>query len=245
MEGLENNNSLEKTLWKAKVLTIFPEMFPSFLGHSLAGKALFKKIWELEVFNIRDYTFDKHRTVDDEPFGGGVGMLMKPDVLDNALSKVYQNDGPLVYMTPRGKPLNQEKVIEFSKAKNVTILCGRFEGVDERIFKKYNFEEVSIGDFVLSGGEPAALLMIDAIVRLLDGVMGKEESFINESFAKGLLEYPQYTRPAVWQELEVPEVLTSGHHQKIKEWQEKQAEEITKERRPDLWEKYLSKTQKV
>ncbi|MGD9638067.1 MAG: tRNA (guanosine(37)-N1)-methyltransferase TrmD [Alphaproteobacteria bacterium] len=244
MEDFESSNSLEEeTLWKAKILTIFPEMFPGFLGQSLAGKALDKKIWELEVFNIRDYTFDKHRSVDDVPFGGGAGMLMKPEVLDSALSKVYHNDGPLIYMSPRGKVLSQERVVELSKEKNITVLCGRFEGVDERILEKYDFEEVSVGDFVLSGGEPAALVMIDAVVRLLPGVMGKEESFLEESFAKGLLEYPQYTRPANWEGREVPEVLISGHHKKISEWQKQKAIEITKERRPDLWEKYLTKTQ--
>ena len=240
MEDFESNFTNEKPLWKANVLTIFPEMFPSFLNQSLAGKALLKNIWELNVFNIRDYTFDKHRSVDDVPFGGGAGMLMKPDVLDNAIANIYKNEGPLIYMSPRGKILNQEKVIELSKEKVITVLCGRFEGIDERILKKYDFDEISIGDYVLSGGEPAALVMIDAILRNVKGVINKEETLANESFSnKNLLEYPQYTRPANWQNMDVPEVLLSGHHQKILEWQQKMAEEVTKNKRPDLWEKYL------
>lgn len=244
MKNLEKNHSSDHDpLWKAKILTLFPEMFPGFLGQSLAGKALLKNIWALEIFNIRDYALDRHRSVDDEPFGGGTGMLMKPEVLDRALAQVYQNDGPLIYMSPRGTVLNQAKVIELSQTKGLTLLCGRFEGVDERILKKYPFEEISIGDFILSGGEPAGLIMIDAIVRRLDGVIGKQESLLDESFAEGLLEYPQYTRPANWEGLEVPEVLLSGHHQKIEEWRKQQSIALTKQKRPDLWEKYLAKTE--
>ena len=223
---------------KVKVLTIFPEMFPGFLGYSLTGKALDQGLWSLEAVNIRDYAFDKHGSVDDTPCGGGAGMIMRPDVLGTALKANY-NGGRLIYMSPRGEPLTQAKVHELSRVENMTVICGRFEGIDERIIDAYNIEEVSIGDYILTGGEQAAMIMLDAVVRLLPGVLGNSESTENESFENGLLEYPQYTRPVVWDGREVPEVLLSGHHQNIARWREEKAIEITKRKRPDLLKKYL------
>jgi tRNA (guanine37-N1)-methyltransferase len=229
--------------WTAKVLTIFPEMFPGPLGHSLAGTALEKGIWALETVDIRDFASDKHRSVDDAPFGGGPGMVMRPDVIDGAINyakggrnaKASTPDLPFIYLTPRGRPLDQKRVTELAAGPGVILLCGRFEGVDQRVLEAQAAEEVSLGDFVLSGGEPAALVMLDACLRLLPGVMGKDASLEEESFERGLLEYPHYTRPQEWQGRKVPEVLTSGHHEKIAAWRKSQAEEITRERRPDLW----------
>ncbi|WP_142849622.1 tRNA (guanosine(37)-N1)-methyltransferase TrmD [Telmatospirillum sp. J64-1] len=225
--------------WTATLLTIFPEMFPGPLGLSLAGRALAEGKWALETVDIRDYASDKHRSVDDTPFGGGPGMVMRPDVLDAAI-RAKRGSGPLIYMTPRGRVLTQQRVRELAEEPGVTILCGRFEGVDQRLLEAHAVEEVSIGDFVLSGGEPAAMILMDAVVRLLPGVMGKEESLSEESFERGLLEYPHYTRPAEWQGRAVPEVLLSGHHEKIRAWRLRQAEEVTRQRRPDLWGRYVS-----
>jgi tRNA (guanine37-N1)-methyltransferase len=221
--------------WKATVLTIFPEMFPGPLGVSLAGKALEKGAWALEVLDIRDFARDKHRSVDDTPFGGGAGMVMRPDVVDAALARVEGEPGPLLYLSPRGRLLTQPLVRELALGPGVRLLCGRYEGVDERVLQARAVVEVSIGDYILSGGEPAAMVLLDAAIRLLPGVLGNELSPDEESFEQGLLEYPHYTRPAEWQGRKVPEVLTSGHHEEIRRWRRARAEELTKRRRPDLW----------
>lgn len=221
------------------VLTLYPEMFPGFLGYSLAGKAMEEGLWSLNAVNIRDFATDSYGTVDDLPFGGGAGMVMKPDVLDRALKASYKT-GPLLYMTPKGKPLSQQRVMELAKEPALTILCGRFEGVDERVLESWPFEEISIGDYVLSGGEPAALTLLDAVLRYVPNVLGNHDSLVEESFSNGLLEYPQYTRPQVWEGKAVPEVLVSGHHKNIENWRLSQSETLTKERRPDIWEKYLA-----
>jgi len=225
--------------WTARILTLFPEMFPGPLGQSLAGKALEKGIWRLETMQIRDFARDRHRTVDDTPFGGGAGMVMRPDVIDAALAAATA-DGlkPAIYLTPRGRLLTQGLVEELAAGPGAVLLCGRYEGLDERVIEARGLIEVSLGDFVLSGGEPAALALIDACVRLLPGVMGAEATLDEESFENGLLEYPHYTRPAVWNERAVPEILMSGHHEKIKAWRQAQAEETTRSRRPDLWDAY-------
>lgn len=220
-------------MFKAKILTIFPEVFPGFLGYSLTGKALKDGLWTLEAVNIRDYAFDKHGSVDDTPCGGGAGMIMRPDVLGNAIEHNYQG-GKIIYMSPKGQPLTQQKVHELSKEECLTVICGRFEGIDERVLEEYNIEEISIGDYVLTGGEQAAMIMLDAVVRLLPGVLGNAASTENESFEAGLLEYPQYTRPIEWKGRKVPDILLSGHHEKIAKWQREQALQITKQRRPDL-----------
>ena len=226
--------------WHATVLTIFPEMLPGPLGHSLAGKALQAGIWRLETVDIRDYARDKHRSVDDAPFGGGPGMVMRPDVLDAAIVGAG-GVGPLILLSPRGRPLDQERVRMLAAGSGVTLVCGRFEGVDERVIEVRSLEEVSLGDFVLSGGEPAAIALIDACVRLLPGVVGCAEALTEESFAKGLLEYPHYTRPQLWQGRAVPEVLVSGDHRRIREWRRAQAVRLTRERRPDLWRRQGAK----
>lgn len=224
---------------KVKVLTIFPEVFPGFLGVSLTGKALDEGKWTLETINIRDYAFDKHGSVDDTPSGGGAGMVMRADVLGAALEKNHTG-GRLLNMSPRGTPLTQAKVQELAQEKDLTIICSRFEGIDERVLEAYNVEDISIGDYILTGGEQAAMIMLDAIVRLLPDVLGNALSASEESFENNLLEYPQYTRPAEWQGRAIPEVLLSGHHKKIADWRHLQSEEITKQRRPDLWKKYLA-----
>lgn len=224
--------------WNARILTLFPEMFPGPLGLSLAGKALEQNLWSLEAVDIRDFATDRHGTVDDTPFGGGPGMVMRPDVIDRALASVEDQAGPVIYLTPRGRPLDQAAVQEFARQPGLTILCGRYEGVDERVIEARAMVEVSLGDFVLSGGEPAALALVDACVRLLPGVMGDAVSLDEESFESGLLEYPHYTRPAEWQGRCVPEVLVSGHHEKIRAWRRAQAERITQDRRPDLWSRH-------
>jgi tRNA (guanine37-N1)-methyltransferase len=224
-------------MWRATVLTIFPEMFPGPLGLSLAGKALQKGVWALDAVDIRDHATDKHRTVDDTPAGGGPGMVMKADVLARAIDFVCRNpDGrPRLLLSPRGTPLTQGRIVELAGGAGALILCGRFEGVDERVIEARQLEEVSLGDFVLSGGEIAALALIDACVRLLPGVMGKEASGTEESFADGLLEYPHYTRPQLFEGRPIPEVLTSGDHGKIAAWRRAEAEGLTRDRRPDLW----------
>lgn len=231
-------------LFTADVLTVFPEMFPGYLGHSLAGKALDEGLWKLNVTNIRDFASDRHRTVDDTPFGGGAGMVMRPDVLGRAVEAVHKAGTRLIYFSPRGRQVTQRLVEQIAAEGRAAFLCGRFEGIDERVLEAYPFEEVSLGDFVLSGGEPAALAVLDAIVRLLPGVMGSQDSLTEESFSQGLLEYPQYTRPVEWNGRTVPEVLCSGHHGKIALWRKAMAEQLTKQRRPDLWKAYLETAKK-
>jgi tRNA (guanine37-N1)-methyltransferase len=226
--------------WRATVLTIFPEMLPGPLAYSLAGKALEAGIWQLETVDIRDFARDKHRSVDDAPFGGGPGMVMRPDVLDAAIDGTG-GSGPLILLSPRGRPLDQERVRALAAMAGVRLICGRFEGVDERVLEARSVEELSLGDFVLSGGEPAAIALIDACVRLLPGVIGCAEALAEESFAEGLLEYPHYTRPQLWQGRAVPEVLASGDHQRVRAWRRLEAERLTRERRPDLWQQYLAK----
>jgi tRNA (guanine37-N1)-methyltransferase len=226
--------------WRATVLTIFPEMLPGPLAYSLAGKALQAGIWQLETVDIRDFARDKHRSVDDAPFGGGPGMVMRPDVLDAAIDGAG-GTGPLILLSPRGRPLGQERVRELAAAAGVRLICGRFEGVDERVLDASEVEEVSLGDFVLSGGEPAAIALIDACVRLLPGVVGGAETLAEESFTEGLLEYPHYTRPALWRGRAVPEVLVSGDHQRVRDWRRTEAERLTRERRPDLWRRHVAR----
>lgn len=229
-------------VWSSTILTLFPEMFPGPLGVSLAGKALIDEIWLLETVNIRDFTNDGYHGIDDAPFGGGAGMVMKADVVDKALQSVPRiREFPIIYLTPRGRPLNQVRVRELSDGEGVVILCGHYEGVDNRVIEAWDMEEISVGDFILSGGEIAALTLIDSCVRLLPGVAGNSESAVEESFETGLLEYPHYTRPREWNGREVPEVLISGHHNKVKDWRQRQSEKITKKRRPDLWEQYNTK----
>ena len=226
--------------WKAKVLTLFPEMFPGPLGLSLAGQGLEAGSWALEAVDIRDFAADKHRTVDDLPFGGGPGMVIRPDVVSEAIDAAAGADPSLalIYLTPRGRPLTQARVGELARGPGIVLLCGRYEGLDERVLDAHGLDEISLGDFVLSGGEAAAIAVIDACVRLLPGVVGAPESLIDESFENGLLEYPQYTRPREWRGRTVPEVLVSGDHEKVKAWRRHQAKAITRERRPDLWARY-------
>jgi tRNA (guanine37-N1)-methyltransferase len=228
-------------MWRVSVLTIFPEMFPGPLASSLAGKALTSNVWSLDTHDIRAAATDKHRTVDDTPAGGGPGMVMKADVLARALDAVPHDTRPRLLMSPRGKPLTQNRVATLAGGLGVVIVCARFEGVDERLIAARKLEEISLGDFVLSGGEPAAIALIDACVRLLPGVMGKEASAAEESFAGGLLEYPQYTRPPVFEGEPIPEVLTSGDHAKVAQWRRAEAERLTRERRPDLWAAYQAR----
>ncbi len=228
------------TVWRATVLTLFPEMFPGPLRHSLAGKALDAGIWTLESVDIRDFASDKHGSVDDNAFGGGPGMVLRADVLGAAIDHVCADDqdAPRILLTPRGRPLNQRRVRELAEEPRVVLVCGRYEGVDERVIEGRGFEEICLGDFVLSGGEVAAMALIDACVRALPGVVGDPASLEDESFESGLLEYPQYTRPAVWEGRETPEVLLSGHHARIAAWRRAEAERATRERRPDLWARY-------
>ncbi len=230
--------------WTINLLTLFPEMFPGVLGHSLAGKALERGDWAYNAVNIRDFTEDVHKSVDDTPYGGGAGMVMRADIIEKALLSI-DNPGHKIYLSPRGTPLTQAKVKEMVEMPALTLLCGRYEGVDQRVLDAYGFEEVSIGDYVLSGGEPAALILMDACIRLLPGVMGNDNTADNETFGAntgGLLEYPHYTRPATWTAEDgeahpVPEILQSGHHEKIQQWREKQSVDLTRRRRPDLLKK--------
>ncbi|SFJ37960.1 tRNA (guanosine(37)-N1)-methyltransferase TrmD [Celeribacter neptunius] len=231
-------------VWKAKVITLFPEAFPGVLGESLTGKALQDGKWQLEKIHLREFGVGKHKNVDDTPAGGGAGMVIRPDVMGEAIDFAMngtppdRQDWPLVYLSPRGKRFDQAMAQRWSKARGITMICGRFEGVDDRVLYHYGVEEVSLGDFVLTGGEIAAQAMIDATVRLLPDVLGNAESIEEESHSHGLLEHPQFTRPAEWNGLPIPEVLMSGHHGKIAEWRQKMAEKITRDRRPDMWERY-------
>ncbi len=231
-------------VWTARILSLFPEMFPGPLGESLAGKGLKDGLWNLEVTDIRDFATGRHRNVDDSPFGGGAGMVMRPDVLGSAIDAVAtanEDQKRILYFSPRGRVMDQAFVRELAEGPGAVMVCGRFEGIDQRVLDARTIEEVSLGDFILSGGEIAALALMDAVVRLLPGVTGNSESLGEESFEDGLLEYPLYTRPPVWEGREVPEVLLSGHHEKIREWRQRHSEEVTKERRPDLWKSRKSK----
>ncbi|RUA20394.1 MAG: tRNA (guanosine(37)-N1)-methyltransferase TrmD [Alphaproteobacteria bacterium] len=225
-------------MWKVRVFTLYPEMFPGPFAGGLYQKALEKKIWSLEVVNIRDYATDKHKTVDDTPFGGGSSMLIRADVIANSLDKNISNKSePIIYLTPKGKKFDHiyaKKIL----GKNINIICGHFKGVDQRLLETRNIEEVSVGDFILSGGEIGAFVLIDTIVRLIPGVIGNYNSLNDETFERNLLEYPQYTKPQKWEEKEVPDVLLTGNHKKIKDWRLTRSEDITRRRRPDLWEKY-------
>lgn len=227
--------------WRASILTLFPEMFPGPLGHSLAGKALESGIWSLDTVHMRDFATDRHHSVDDTPFGGGAGMVLRPDVVDAALGHVA--DGrPILCLTPRGRRFAQEDAVRLTGGDGVILLCGRYEGIDQRVIEARAMEEVSLGDYVLSGGEPAALVMLDAVVRLLPGVMGAADSAAEESFSHGMLEYPHYTRPAEWRGRRVPDVLLSGNHGAVAAWRREQSERITQERRPDLWASHIAGT---
>ena len=225
-------------MWQAQVFTLYPEVFPGPLSKGLYGKALSKKLWDLNIVNIRDAAEDKHKTVDDTPYGGGSGMLLKPDVLAKSLDQNEIKGGRIIYLSPKGKKFDQNYAQELSDEKSISLICGHFEGVDERVLATRNIEEISIGDYVLSGGETAAFVVIDSVLRLLPGILGNENSKVDESFENGLLEYPQYTKPQIWEEKAVPEVLLSGDHSKIKDWRLSQSEAITRVRKPDLWEKY-------
>ena len=232
-------------MWRASVLTIFPEMFPGPLGLSLAGKALASGAWSLDVVDIRSFATDKHRTVDDTPAGGGPGMVMKADVLGRAIDATATDTRPRLLMSPRGTPLTQARIEALTANVGVVVVCGRFEGVDERVIAARGLEEVSVGDYVLSGGEIAAMALIDACVRLLPGVMGTAASGAEESFADGLLEYPHYPRPQLWEGRPIPEILLSGYHAKIAAWRRAEAERLTRERRPDLWAALVSRCRGV
>ena len=230
------------SVWQAKVATLFPEMFPGVLGQSLAGRALENGIWSLDVKDIRDHATDRHRTVDDNPFGGGAGMVMRPDIVDAALRELRAEAPqlPLIYLSPRGKVLNQKRCRELAAGPGAILLCGRYEGIDQRVLDEHQAEEISIGDYILMGGELPAMVLIESCIRLIEGTVNKTESVDEESFETGLLEYPHYTRPANWNGRDVPEILLSGHHAKVQAWRHAQAEEITRERRPDLWDQYVA-----
>ena len=225
----------------AQVFTLYPDFFPGPLDKGLYGKAMEKKIWDLKTVDIREYALDKHKTVDDTPYGGGSGMLLKPDVIAKSLDANIKNGEKIFYLSPRGKVFNQNIAKEISKENKVNLICGHFEGIDQRVLDNRKIEEISIGDFVLSGGESASYVFLDAILRLIPGVIGNEESKNDESFENGLLEYPQYTKPQIWEEKSVPNVLLSGDHAKIKDWRLTQSKAITRHRRPDLWQKYNKK----
>jgi tRNA (guanine37-N1)-methyltransferase len=228
-------------MWQAQVFTLYPEIFPGPLAKGLYGKALVNKLWNLNVVNIRDSAADKHKTVDDTPYGGGTGMLLKADVLAKSLDQNVKKGERVFYLSPKGKKFNQKLAQDLSKEKSISLICGHFEGVDERVLTTRNIEEISVGDYVLSGGETAALVVLDSILRLLPRVLGNDKSSVDESFENGLLEYPQYTKPQIWEKKSVPEVLLSGDHGKIKDWRLSQSEAITRDRRPDLWLKYNKK----
>jgi tRNA (guanine37-N1)-methyltransferase len=237
-------------MWRATILTLFPEMFPGLMGHSLAGKALARSLWQLETVDIRTFATDRHGTVDDTPFGGGAGMVMRPDIVDAAIRSLSVSNRRLLVMSPRGQVFEQKLATELSQSEGVTLLCGRYEGIDQRVIDAHGATEISVGDYVLSGGETAAMVILDACVRLLPGVMGNEATVDEESFANGLLEYPHYTRPASWQDAAgvartVPEILLSGHHEKIKAWRLAEAERVTREKRPDLWQQYVETSGKL
>ena len=225
----------------AQVFTLYPDYFPGPLNKGLYGKAMEKKIWDLKTVDIREYTLDKHKTVDDTPYGGGSGMLLKPDVVAKSLDENTKSGEKIFYLSPRGKVFNQNLAKEISKENKINLICGHFEGIDQRVLDNREIEEISIGDFVLSGGETASYVFLDAILRLIPGVIGNEESKNEESFENGLLEYPQYTKPQIWEEKSVPNVLLSGDHAKIKDWRLTQSKAITRVRRPDLWQKYNKK----
>ena len=225
-------------MWQARIFTLYPETFPGPLNTGLYGKALENKIWDLDIINIRDAAEDKHKTVDDTPFGGGTGMLIKPDVLARSIDQNVNKNEKIFYLSPKGKLFNQKIAKSLSKENCVNLICGHFEGVDQRLLETRNIEEISIGDYILSGGETAAFVIIDSILRLVPGILGNEQSIDDESFENGLLEYPQYTKPQIWEEKSVPDVLLSGDHSKIKDWRLSKSEAITRLRRPDLWQKY-------
>ena len=225
-------------MMQAQIFTLYPELFPGPLNKGLYGKALSNNIWNLKIVNIRDYSSDKHKTVDDTPFGGGSGMLIKPDVLANSLDQNVKPNEKIYYLTPKGKLFSQKLAKKLSKEKTINLICGHFEGVDQRVIDTRNIEELSIGDYVLSGGETAALVVLDSILRLIPGVLGNDQSISEESFENGLLEYPQYTKPQIWEKKNVPNVLLSGDHARIKDWRLSESEAITRDRRPDLWQKY-------
>ena len=225
-------------MWTARVFTLYPELFPGLLGVGLYKKALEKKLWSLEVINIRDYGINKHKIVDDTPFGGGSGMVMRADVIADSLDKnISDKKEPIIYLSPKGKKFDQAYAKKIMN-KNINIICGHFEGVDQRLLETRNIEEVSVGDFILSGGEAASFLVIDTILRLIPGVLGNPDSLAEESFERNLLEYPQYTKPQKWEKKDIPDVLLTGDHAKIKDWRLSQSEDITRRRRPDLWKKY-------
>ena len=223
---------------KTQIFTLYPEIFPGPLDKGLYGKAMAKKLWSLKVINIRDAATDKHKTVDDTPYGGGSGMLLKPDVLATSIDQHMNEGEKIFYLSPKGKRFDQNLAMKLSKEKSFSLICGHFEGVDERVLSTRNIEEISIGDYVLSGGETAALVILDSVLRLIPGVLGNEKSVSEETFENGLLEYPQYTKPQIWEQKSVPDVLLSGDHAKIKDWRLSQSEAITRDRRPDMWQKY-------
>ena len=225
-------------MFLSRIFTLYPEYFPGYLNKGLFGKAMSEKIWNLETINIRDYTIDKHKTVDDTPYGGGNGMLIKADVLAKSLDENIKGKEKIIYLSPKGKLFDHKYAKELSGEKSLNLICGHFEGIDERIIQSRNIEEISIGDYILSGGETAAFVILDAILRFLPGILGNENSTEEESFENGLLEYPQYTKPQIWEDKSVPDVLLSGDHAKIKDWRLSQSEAITRDRRPDLWQKY-------
>ena len=225
-------------MFKVKIFTLYPDFFPGILSKGIYGRAIEKSLWNLDVINIRDYAKDKHKTVDDTPYGGGEGMVLKPDVVAKALDQNLKKNEKIIYLTPKGKTFDQNKAKKFLNEKKINILCGHFEGIDQRVIESRGIEEISIGDYILSGGETAAYVILDSILRLVPGVLGNENSYKDESFENGLLEYPQYTKPQIWEKTPVPEVLLSGDHSKIKDWRLSQSEAITRHRRPDLWQKY-------
>ena len=227
-----------------KIFTIYPEIFPGPLKKGLYGKALDKKLWDLKVIDIRDFAEDKHKTVDDKPFGGGSGMLLRADVLSKSIDKNIKQNEKIFYLSPKGKVFDQKKAKQLSTENVINLICGHFEGIDERVLETRNIEQISIGDYILSGGESASFVIIDAVLRLLPGVIGNSSSKIDESFENGLLEYPQYTKPQIWEKKSVPKVLLSGDHKQIKDWRLSQSEDITRRLRPDLWKKYLEKVKK-